>query len=288
MEEEIIIVSGIYKWINPKGRIYVGQAENLDERKEDYKYICNVKKQRRLYNSFVKYGLENHIFEIIERCLIEDLNKRERHWQDFYNVLSPMGLNCVLQDADEKRKILSEETKKRIAQTKIGIKASEETKKRMSISQKAAIKTLPNRRGYSLSEEHKRKIGEANSGFKHSEETREKMSLSKKGKIPWNKGVPCSEEQKDKISKSNKGRVVSEETRQKISKNSKNKTDDIRKKMSEALRGNKYALGYKATEEARKKMSEFQKTRLRKPVSEETKRKISETLKNKLNKNNKQ
>jgi hypothetical protein len=50
--------------------------------------------QPKLYNSLKKYGVENHTFEVIEECLIFDLNNRELHYQEFYMCVEN-GLNCV-------------------------------------------------------------------------------------------------------------------------------------------------------------------------------------------------
>jgi len=71
---------GIYKIISPSGRIYVGQTRNFKSRCSDYKNLDKVVKQRRLYNSFVKYGSENHTIDFIESCEIEELNIYERKW----------------------------------------------------------------------------------------------------------------------------------------------------------------------------------------------------------------
>lgn len=104
---------GIYKITNPTGKIYIGQSINLEKREDDYmKLRCD--KQPKLYNSLKKYGWEQHIFEIIEKCSLEQLNKREIYWGLYYNVLEENGLNLRLGDARGK---CSEEMKKKIGQT---------------------------------------------------------------------------------------------------------------------------------------------------------------------------
>jgi group I intron endonuclease len=102
---------GIYKITSPSGKIYIGQSKTLEKRKNNYSNLRDCKNQPRLYASLVKYGFSAHIYEIVEECLFEDLNIRERYWQDFYNVLGPKGLNCVLTATNEKPKIYSQETK---------------------------------------------------------------------------------------------------------------------------------------------------------------------------------
>lgn len=53
---------GIYKITSPSGKVYIGQSWDIINRKSYYRnYYC--KGQRRLYNSFIKYGFEHHVFE---------------------------------------------------------------------------------------------------------------------------------------------------------------------------------------------------------------------------------
>ena len=92
---------GIYKITNPKGKVYVGQAIDISKRFRLYKGL-HCKNQIRLRNSLVKYGFSEHKFEVLEQCVVEELNTRERYWQDYYNVLSEEGLNCVLTKTDSK------------------------------------------------------------------------------------------------------------------------------------------------------------------------------------------
>lgn len=85
---------GIYKITSPSGKVYIGQAVDIERRRKEYVGL-HCKNQTKLYNSLVKYGFSEHIFEVIEECGIGELNVRERHWQDLYNVLEE-GLNLRL------------------------------------------------------------------------------------------------------------------------------------------------------------------------------------------------
>ena len=109
---------GIYKITSPKGRVYIGQSTDVEKRIKYYRYL-HCKKQIRLYNSFIKYGVDNHIFEIIEECDESKLNDRERFYQEKFNVISNNGLNCELTSSSNHPRVLSNESKK-----KIGIKNS--------------------------------------------------------------------------------------------------------------------------------------------------------------------
>jgi group I intron endonuclease len=106
---------GIYKITSPSNKIYIGQSSNIDQRIKDYRKTIHCKGQVRLYNSLIKYGFENHSFEVIEYCQYNDLNKRERYWQDFYDVINLNGLNCKLTPCEGKKMELSKEARKKIS-----------------------------------------------------------------------------------------------------------------------------------------------------------------------------
>jgi group I intron endonuclease len=74
----------IYKITSPSGKIYIGQSIHVEKRQKYYDNINNIKKQRKLYYSFLKYGSINHKFEIIEECTVEQLNERETYWKQHY------------------------------------------------------------------------------------------------------------------------------------------------------------------------------------------------------------
>ena len=104
---------GIYKITSPTGKIYIGQSTNIENRKYYYSSVkCD--KQHKLYNSLQKHGWEQHIFEIIEECSLDQLNEREIYWGLYYDVLGENGLNLRLGDANG---LCSEETKKKIGTT---------------------------------------------------------------------------------------------------------------------------------------------------------------------------
>jgi group I intron endonuclease len=137
---------GIYKIINPKGRVYIGQSIRIATRKEDYSKLRDCKGQPRLYASLVKYGFSEHIFEVVEECAIEDLNTRERHWQDFYEVLSEKGLNCRLTGTGDKSGCYSQEVRDKIATS---LKAFNQTEEGL---RKIATQTV-NRKAFNQTEE---------------------------------------------------------------------------------------------------------------------------------------
>jgi group I intron endonuclease len=104
---------GIYKITSPSGRIYIGQTTNSKDRFRRYYYL-DCKEQTKLYRSFLKYEVKNHIFEFIEECDITQLNERERYYQDLYDVLN-VGLNCVLTQTNDKSGKASLQTRLKIS-----------------------------------------------------------------------------------------------------------------------------------------------------------------------------
>lgn len=126
-------MSVIYKITNPTNRVYIGQSINVEERFSKYQRLA-CKMQIRLYNSFIKYGINNHTFEIIEKCEELKLNERERYWQDYYKVLTKKGLNCRLTTTDNKFGEMSIESKLKMSESHKGKIVSEETKLKISLN----------------------------------------------------------------------------------------------------------------------------------------------------------
>jgi len=84
-------ISGIYKILNPEGKIYIGCTINWDRRLFEYQNL-KVKGQSKIYESLIKFGYINHIFEIIEECNIDLLYEKEIYWINFFNSVED-GLN---------------------------------------------------------------------------------------------------------------------------------------------------------------------------------------------------
>jgi len=123
--------SGIYKITSPTGKMYIGSTVNLNRRKNEYnKLYC--KKQPKLYYSIKKHGWENHIFEVIEECLIEQLDEREIFYKQHF--INEFGWSKILfcHLIDGKGGYKSEETKQKMSESNKGISRprSEETKQK--------------------------------------------------------------------------------------------------------------------------------------------------------------
>lgn len=180
---------GIYKITSPLGRVYIGQSIDIELRFISYKKL-KCKSQLRLHGSFLKYGVDSHVFEVIEECSFESLNERERYWQDVYDVLGKKGLNCHLVSTKESPKVLSKEMKLKISNSLTGFRHTDESKAKIS---KGLI-------GRVVSKETREKISNSNKNKPFSDERRKKISESLKGrKIP----KEVIEKRNEKLSKGN-------------------------------------------------------------------------------------
>ena len=177
---------GIYKITSPTKKVYIGQSIDIQKRFDYYKKL-KCKQQPIIYNSLLKYSFEKHKFEILCECNVEELNDKERYYQDVFSATGKNGLNCKLTKSTDRSGEMSEDSRKKMSEAKLNM--SEETKRKLSEAKKG---------------------NKCNLGIKHTEETKIKMSEAKKGKI-------LSEEHKRKIGESGKGKKHSEETRKKIS-----------------------------------------------------------------------
>jgi len=197
MKKQDNAIIGIYKITSPTNKVYIGQSINLIKRINRYKML-KCSRQPKIYNSLKKYGVENHIFEIIEECSEELLNEREIYWKQ--QIVNKLGWNkalfCQLNDnKGGKQSLGTKLLKKQVAIDK-GFGKWNKGKKRSDISKQKLSNS---------------KIGNQNKKNKtHSIESKTKMSLAQKGrKITWG----------DKISNSNnkpvyqydlKGRLIAE------------------------------------------------------------------------------
>jgi group I intron endonuclease len=130
MENQKNVTVGIYKILSPSGKIYIGQSKDIERRHNQYR-LLHCEKQPRLYNSLKKYGWEKHISEVIETCLIEQLDEREIFYkQQFIDEFGwTKALFCGLYDTGNGPK--TKETCELISKAKKGKPVSESRKEKM-------------------------------------------------------------------------------------------------------------------------------------------------------------
>lgn len=180
-------ITGIYKITSPSGRIYIGQAVNIERRFKEYKNIKKSKLQIKLNRSFNKYGIENHTFEIIEKCDTLLLNDKERYYQEFYNVLNE-GLNCTLVKSSDSSGELSQEIKDKISLANKGRVHLEEVRESMGFknlgkiaSKETRLKMSKSRKGVKLSKEHIEAIKKGKKGVLFSDKHKQNLANKKLG-----------------------------------------------------------------------------------------------------------
>jgi len=157
---------GIYKITNPKNKIYIGQSIDIERRFQEYKRLQCVQSIK-IFNSLKKYGWENHTFEILEECLIEQLHEKEEKYILLFNSHTN-GLNI-----------------------KLASKPSWTGKKRPEHSE--FLKNNGSGLSYKRTKEHKDNLREKLSGRKLSKEICDKISQNKIGKKV--KKIQCIETQ---------------------------------------------------------------------------------------------
>jgi len=232
-------ICGIYKITSIKGRIYIGQSKSIKSRWKSHKRDFG-KGLSRLQKSFIKHGIENHTFEIIEECVQELLNEREVYWiKHFDSFDTPHGLNLTSggnqrQPSKETKKKLSEKSKGNT--NALNYKFTEEQRKNHS----KALKGNTNGSGHKnkpKSEEHNRKNSEAQKKRPPiTEETRQRQSEAAKKRAPFTEEHLKNMSDKKLGNKNAKGSVRTEE--QKLYN-------------SEVMKSKKNALGSRRTEEQR-------------------------------------
>lgn len=121
----------IYKITNPNGKIYIGSTVNLKDRIYRYK-TYRVKAQVKIYNSLIKYGFENHKFEVVYECDESNRNYYESYYGQLFDVIGNNGLNLSLPKSNDVYVTMSEETKKKIGDAHRGKIISESQKESMA------------------------------------------------------------------------------------------------------------------------------------------------------------
>lgn len=260
-------ISGIYKITSPTGRIYIGQSIDVHKRWKGYRRYGS-KSQKKLHRSLKKHGADAHVFEVLHELPIDAskyvITRYEQLYMDLYSDCGLLMLNiCTAAGSTFGRKA-NDSTKRKMSKARRKRVITEETGKRISL----ALKGVPK------SNEHKEKLRIANLGYVVPEHVREKISKKHMGKFK----KPHTDETKRLISESRKGRKLSEDHKEKISCSMKGKPGKPHSEETKEKIKAKRALQVSkpCTEKQKQQISQANKGAVRSP---ELRERISNSLK---------
>jgi group I intron endonuclease len=126
-EKNLSRISGIYKIVNIiNGKLYIGLSVDIKHRWDNHRseLANNTHKNPHLQSSYNYYGLSSFEFSIVEECEPEVLDEKEGFWISFYKSSNrEFGYN--LHSWGDAKRITPEETKIRISIANKGKKRSE-------------------------------------------------------------------------------------------------------------------------------------------------------------------
>lgn len=147
-------VYGIFSKIDD--RVYIGSAKNFKKRKKDHfnKLKSNCHGNKYLQNFVNKYGIENIEFRVLAKCPSEYCIKLEQFFLDSFENKFNIRL---------------------VAESNFGLKASDETKQKMSKVRKGkAVRGY----GFIVTEETKSKMSEAGKNKVFTDEHKQNLKLA--------------------------------------------------------------------------------------------------------------
>ena len=84
---------GIYKITNKiSGKSYIGQSNDIERRFKEHQQKGTVSRIP-LDAAIQKYGKDAFTYEVIEECLVEELNDKEQYYIQLYDTMKN-GYNC--------------------------------------------------------------------------------------------------------------------------------------------------------------------------------------------------
>lgn len=173
----------VYKHTAPDGRVYIGAT--MQEASRRWRNGNGYKRNPRFWEAIKQYGFDNFKHEILVSGLDRDTAYiLESEYVKKHNSNDCMsGFNMTLGGLGTKGFIPDKKTRKKLSESRLGTKKSEEHKRKISCSNKGKHKHLI---GRVHSEETKNKIRASLIGHNVSDETKEKIRVAKTGKY----GIP--------------------------------------------------------------------------------------------------
>jgi len=215
-------IQGIYRIFHKdSGKTYVGQSKDIPFRWKHHRESLNggYHYNFHLQSAWVRYGEKAFGFEILEMVAdSKDLSRREGHYCDLYQAHDrDHGYNLRKVNPDGSCEV-SKETREKLAVLRRGKPLPLDTRLKVS-------KTLTGRKGPPCTEEAKEKSRVSHLGKGHTEESKRKISGSRitlfegrraQGVVTKHK-QPRTEENRRKISEARRGMKASEEAKRHMS-----------------------------------------------------------------------
>lgn len=207
---------GIYKIQSPSGRVYIGQSVNIEQRWGWYRSLKSVKRQKKLYRSFLKYGVKEHVFSVLHELPSDATSEVLTNYENFYiDLHGDSGFPLLNITAGRKSRYgirLTESQREHLRKINLGKKPSPETLAKLKgrkVWNKGKKMPAGFVKGRPHTEETKERIRQIRLGTKLSPESIAKRTatLKKNGvKRKW------SDEAKKRQSERYLGKKKSEET----------------------------------------------------------------------------
>lgn len=179
-------VCGVYSITNLiNNKKYIGQSVDIYTRWCNHKSALkhNRHDNEHLQNAWNTYGAQNFIFEVLEICSVDEIDDAESRYIELFDTMNAeRGYNH--ETGGHTNKVLSEQSRKKIADKHKGKALTDEHRKKIGLASK----------GHTLSEDARNKIRDAITGIKRSEQTRELISSGRKGENSWRcRSIYCIE-----------------------------------------------------------------------------------------------
>lgn len=217
MADAILAQSGIYQIRNTaNGKVYVGSAVNPRTRLNYH--VSNLRRTKhansKLQRAWHRYGEALFELSVIEQVPnARDLIAREQYWIDTldavdagYNIrrIAQSNLGLRATDATKAKMSASNKGRKMSAEARAKISAANKGRSRFTLEQRAQMSI--DRKGRAHTEEARVKIGVASTGRKQSSATIEKRNASMVIMRAERGPIIVSEQARARISAANKGK----------------------------------------------------------------------------------
>lgn len=170
----------IYKFTNKiNGKSYIGfTCRGFELRKYEHFYLSTKKSNFKFHQALKKYGTDNFNYEILENNILSrsEANDREIYYIKLFNSFRK-GYNMTEGGSYQSEYVLTDASREKMRQSKLGTKQSDEIRLKRSI----ALKGVPK------SETHRINASKGRIGVKLSEDVRKEMSERMIGKFPGSK-----------------------------------------------------------------------------------------------------